>query len=129
MKKAISSIHAPRSTDIYSQAIESNGFVFVSGQIHMTTEGVVVEASVEGKLEQIMDNITAILKEAGLKLDNIVKITVYLTSIDDAKEFNAAYGRYFVQPLPARELVCVQALPRGATIELSVIAARSTKSE
>jgi 2-iminobutanoate/2-iminopropanoate deaminase len=109
---------------ILSEANEANGFVFVSGQIHMTQEGVLIEDSVEVKLAQIMKNITSILDAASLSLDDVVKVTIYVTDMSQMAELNKHYPTYFEKPYPAREAVCVKELPLGATIEISVIVAK-----
>lgn len=122
MKTKIETPHAPKATNFYSQAIESNGFVFLAGQIHMTAEGKMVDGSVEKKVQQIMQNCEAILKRAGTSFVDVVKVTVYVTDITDLKELNEIYASYFPAPAPAREAICVKALPLGASIEISMIA-------
>ena len=124
MKQSIKTDAASGAPGILSQAIEANGLVFVSGQIHNMTDGQMVDGTVREKLAQIMANISAILKAANLTLNDIVKVTIYVTDMAQMPEFNQAYPTYFDQPLPAREAVCVKELPLGATIEISVIASR-----
>ena len=122
MKKIIHTNEAPTASKVYSQAVVSNGFIFVAGQIHATSEGELIEGSTEEKLTQIMKNIKAILKVANASLNNVVKLTLYVTDIGILSEINKIYPTYFTGDLPAREAVCVQALPLGASIEISVIA-------
>ena len=124
MKQKITTDTAP-SAPIYSQAIVSNGLIFVAGQIHLNAQGALVEGSIEEKLAQVMSNITAILTAAGAGLDNIVKLTIFVTDIADVAKINAIYPSYFSEAFPAREAVCVAALPLGASLEISVIAEQS----
>lgn len=122
MKKKIETTGAPKADAILSQGIEANGMIFVAGQIHSTPDGQMVEGTVTQKVAQIMSNIEAILKAAGASLNDIVKATIYVTDMAQMPELNQVWPTYFEQPLPAREAVCVSALPLGATIEVSVIA-------
>jgi len=122
MKRKIETNNAPKTPHLYSQAIESNGFIFVAGQVHVTFEGKLVAGTTEEKLAQIIRNISAILTEAGSGLDHVVKATVYVTDMTELKTINELYPKYFPGTPPAREAVCVQALPLGASIEISVIA-------
>lgn len=124
MKQQISTNNAPKADAILSQAIEANGFIFVSGQVHNTLEGKLVEGFPKEKLAQIMKNISAILTEAGATLDDIVKATTYVTDMSLMQQINEEYPKYFTAPLPAREAVCVKELPLGASIEISVVAAK-----
>ncbi len=111
-----------KSENILSQGIISNGFVFVSGQVHATPDLVLVEGTTKDKLAQIMENIKTILEAADTKLDDIVKVVIYVTDMSVMPEINEVYPSYFEKPYPVREAVCVKALPLGASIELSVIA-------
>ena len=124
MKTKVETNDAPKAPGLLSQAIISNGFIFVSGQIHSTSDGNVIEGSTEEKVHQIMKNLTAILKEVGTDLNNAVKVTVYVTDIAELPKLNEVYKTYFTDPQPAREAVCVKALPLGATIEISLIAVK-----
>lgn len=123
MKTQVSTSNAP-SAPFLSQAIISNGNIYVSGQIHSGVDGVVVEGSVKEKLDQIMQNISEILKSADATLADIVKVVIYVTDMAQMPELNEAYLTYFKTPFPVREAVCVQALPLGATIEISVTATK-----
>ncbi len=122
MKKQISSDNAPKADHILSQGIESNGNIYVAGQIHSKPDGTIVEGSVKEKINQIMQNIRAILETAGASLDDIVKVVIYVTDMSQMPELNEIYPTYFKEPYPVREAVCVKALPLNATIEISVIA-------
>lgn len=122
MKEKVATNNAPKAEGLLSQAIISNGFIFVAGQIHMTPDGKLIEGSTEDKVRQIMKNIEAILKAADSALSSVVKATVYLTDITLLEDLNKVYPGYFKEPLPAREAVCVKELPLGASIEISVIA-------
>jgi len=124
MKQAIRTDKAPGTESLLSQGIIANDFVFTGGFIHSTVDGKLVEGSVEDKVTQIMRNLEAVLKEAGLGFDAVVKATIYVTDISDLPLLNEEYKTYFTQPLPAREGICVKALPLGATIEISMVAAR-----
>lgn len=123
MKQAATTPDAP-DAPFLSQAIISNGTIYVSGQIHGKPDGSIVEGSVKDKLDQIMQNIAAILSAADAKLDDIVKVVIYVTDMAQMPELNEVYPTYFSEPFPVREAVCVKALPLGATIEISVVAAK-----
>jgi len=124
MKKEIIADGVDAVPGVLSQAIEANGLVFVSGQIHITPDGEVLGGSVEEKISQIMKNASTILAAAELTLDHVVKATVFVTDLAQMPELNQCYPTYFTAPFPAREAVCVKALPLGATIEISFVAAR-----
>ena len=122
MKTKVETPNAPQAPGLLSQAIVSNGLIFVAGQIHSTPDGKLIEGSTEEKVHQIMKNLSEILKAAGADLSNAVKVTVYVTDIAELPKLNEVYKTYFSDPQPAREAVCVKALPLGATIEISLIA-------
>ncbi len=123
MKQPATTQNAP-DAPFLSQAIISNGTIYVSGQIHSKSDGSIVEGSVREKLDQIMQNISEILKAADATLNDVVKVVIYVTDMAQMPELNEAYPGYFTEPFPVREAVCVQALPLGATIEISVIASK-----
>jgi 2-iminobutanoate/2-iminopropanoate deaminase len=123
MKQEVTTPDAP-SAPFLSQALVANGTVFVSGQIHNKPDGTLVEGSVAEKLAQIMQNISTILSAADASLDDIVKVVIYVTDMAQMPELNNVYLTYFSKPFPVREAVCVQALPLGATIEVSVVATK-----
>lgn len=114
-----------KSAHILSQGIISNGFIFVSGQVHANENLQLVGETVSEKVAQIMKNIETVLIAAGAKLDDIVKVVIYVTDMAQMPELNEVYPTYFSKPLPVREAVCVQALPLGATIEISVTAEKA----
>lgn len=124
-KEIIATSEAPGAIGPYSQAlkIESTGMMFCSGQIALDplTMELVGEDAVS-QTHQIMKNLTAVLKQAGLTLDNVVKATVFLTNMGDFVKVNEAYAEYFTEIKPARAAVEVSALPRKALVEIEVIA-------
>ena len=125
MKRVISTANAPQAIGPYSQAIEAGGFVFVSGQIPLIpATGELVEGSVEVQTARVLENLKAILEAAGSSLENVVKTTVYITNMDDFAKVNGIYGQYFQENPPARVCVEVSKLPKGALVEIDVIAAR-----
>ena len=125
MKKVISTAEAPQAIGPYSQAIEAGGFIFVSGQIPLIpATGELVEGSVEVQTARVLENLKAILEAAGSSLENVVKTTVYITSMDDFAKVNGIYGQYFQENPPARVCVEVSKLPKGALVEIDVIAER-----
>lgn len=113
-----------KSAHILSQGIVSNGFIFLSGQVHCNSELELVGDTTEEKLAQIMKNIETILKAAGADINDIVKVVIYVTDMSIMPDLNKTYPTYFKAPLPVREAVCVKELPLGANIELSVIATK-----
>lgn len=123
MKQSVTTPDAP-DAPFLSQAIISNGTIYVSGQIHGKPDGSLVEGTVREKLAQIMQNISTILKAADASLDDIVKVVIYVTDMAQMPELNEVYPTYLKEPFPVREAVCVQALPLGATIEISVVASK-----
>lgn len=125
MKEKVSTDEAPKADHILSQGIVSNGFIFVAGQVHSTPDGTLVEGSTKDKVGQIIKNIEAILIAAGAELNDIVKVVIYVTDMALMSELNEVYPTYFTEPFPVREAVCVKALPLGASIEISVVAAKN----
>ena len=125
MKKVISTANAPQAIGPYSQAIEAGGFIFGSGQIPLIpAPGELVEGSVEVQTARVLENLKAILEAAGSSLESVVKTTVYITNMDDFTKVNGIYGQYFQENPPARVCVEVSKLPKGALVEIDVIAAR-----
>ena len=124
MKKIISTNEAPAAIGPYSQAIRSGRFLFCSGQIPLDPKsGQIVTGDIAAQTRRVLDNIAAILRAEGMTLDNVVKTTIFLTNLEDFQTVNEAYGSYFKQDPPARSTVQVAALPRGANVEIEVIAA------
>ena len=123
MKQSVTTTDAP-DAPFLSQAIVSNGTIYVSGQIHSKADGTLIDGSVKEKVDQIMQNLASILKATDATLDDIVKVVIYVTDMAQIPELNEVYPTYFKEPFPVREAVCVQALPLGATIEISVVATK-----
>lgn len=125
MKKAIATSAAPAAIGPYSQAIETNGLVFVSGQLPVDpATGEFVEGGIKELTHRSLTNLSNILAEAGLTLDNVVKTTVFLADMADFAEMNEVYSSFFTAPFPARSAVAVKTLPKGARVEIEAIAAR-----
>lgn len=125
MKKIISTQNAPAAIGPYSQAVEVNGMVFISGQLPVDpATGEFVPGGIKEQTHQSFKNIKAILSEAGLTADNIVKTTVLLADISDFASMNEVYANQFDSSYPARSAFAVKALPKGALVEIEVIAAR-----
>ena len=125
MKKVISTSKAPAAIGPYSQAIQVGNLVFASGQIPIDpATGSFVEGGVKEQARQSLTNVKAILEEAGLTLDNVVKTTVFLADMNDFADVNVVYAEFFAEPYPARSAVAVKTLPKGALVEIEVIAAQ-----
>jgi len=124
MKKTIATAKAPAAIGPYSQAVNLNGTVFVSGQLPVNPADGTIPAGIELQTRQAMDNIGAILNEAGLTFNDIVKTTVLLADLKDFAAMNAVYAEYFPQDKPARVCYQVVALPKGALVEIDAIAGR-----
>lgn len=123
--KQISTQNAPAAIGPYSQAIEVNGFVYASGQLPIDpATGSFPEGGVKEQTRQSLLNVKAILEEAGLALSNVVKTTAYLADMGDFAAMNEVYSQFFAQPFPARSAIAVKALPKGALVEVEVVAAR-----
>ncbi len=124
MREIIETKNAPAPIGPYSQAVQANGFLFVSGQIPVRPEtGSVVEGGIAAQTHQVMKNLQAILNAAGTGLENVVRTTVYLSNLDDFSGFNEVYGEYFADVKPARATVQVSRLPKGVLVEIEAIAA------
>ncbi|MBO6059837.1 MAG: RidA family protein [Bacteroidaceae bacterium] len=123
--KVISTTKAPAAIGPYSQAIEVNGFVFASGQIPIDpATGQFVEGGIKEQTRQSLTNAQNILKEAGTDLSHVVKTTVYLSDIANFAPMNEVYAEFFTEPYPARSAVAVKDLPKGALVEIEVLAAK-----
>ena len=122
MKKIIASPAAPAAIGPYSQAVELNGTLFVSGQLPVVPSTEEIPKGIEAQTRQSLTNIFAILAEAGLGADNVVKSTVLLADIGDFGAMNAVYAEFFPGDKPARVCYQVAALPKGALVEIDVIA-------
>jgi 2-iminobutanoate/2-iminopropanoate deaminase len=124
MKKVICSEKAPGAIGPYSQAIEANGMVFVSGQLPVNAATGEMPAGIEAQARQSLENIRHILAEAGLGMDSIVKTTVFLQDMSLFAGMNGVYATFFDGAFPARSAVAVKALPKDALVEIECIAAR-----
>lgn len=122
MKKEIVTSKAPAAVGAYSQAVRNGNMVFASGQIPLNPEtGEMAETATE-QAKQSMENIKAILEEAGLTFANVVKTTVLLTDMNDFAAVNEVYASYFEKPYPARSCFAVRGIPKGCKLEIEVIA-------
>ncbi|MEK7287812.1 MAG: RidA family protein [Elusimicrobiota bacterium] len=121
-KSSIATDCAPKAIGPYSQAIAVDRFVFVSGQIPVDPAGQLVSGNIQAQTERAIKNIEAILRAGGLDLSHVVKTTVYMKNLGEFAAMNEAYARFFTEPYPARATVEVSNLPKGATVEIEVIA-------
>lgn len=123
--KTVYSSHAPAPVGPYSQAVAHGGVVYCSGQIAIDpSSGALVRESIEAETQQVLDNVAAVLAEAGTSKRNVMKCTVFVADIDMFDRINRVYEAFFgTEDAPARELVEVSRLPKGVGIEISVIAA------
>lgn len=124
MKKAISTTKAPGAIGPYSQAIDAGSFVFISGQIPVNPETGNIPEGITAQTAQSISNIKAILAEAGLSVDNVVKTTVFLANMGDFAAMNEVYAANFTSPFPARSAVAVKDLPKQVLVEIEVIAVK-----
>ena len=123
MKKIISAKNAPSATGPFSQAVECNGILFVSGQVAINpSTGKIVDGGIKEQAEQVLLNIKAILNEAGYELSNVVKSTCLLKNMDDYAVMNEVYSKFFQEDSPARAAYEVVKLPLNALIEIETIA-------
>ena len=122
--KAIVTKNAPQAIGPYSQGVDCGEFVFVSGQLPINPENGEIPAGIAAQTRQALKNADAILKEAGLGIENACKVTVYLSDISEFAEMNECYGEFFKEPYPARAAIQTAALPKGAKIEIDIIASK-----
>ncbi len=123
MTTRISTNDAPAAIGPYSQAVRAGKFLFCSGQIALDpATGLLVEGDVAAQTRRVMQNVGAVLEAAGLSFRHVVKTTVFLASMDDFATVNGIYGEFFPADPPARSTVAVAGLPRGAAVEIEVIA-------
>jgi reactive intermediate/imine deaminase len=123
MKETVHTDAAPAAVGAYSQATANGDLVFTAGQIALTPEGDLLDdASVAEQTEQVLDNLVAVLDEAGAAPEDVLKTTVFLDDIDDFDEMNETYAGYFEESPPARSAVEVGALPKGAEVEIEAVA-------
>ncbi len=125
MKTKVETTQAPKVVGPYSQAISVENFIFTSGQIHVTAEGKLLKGTIAEQTHQVMKNLKAVLEAAGVTFAEVVKTTIYVINMDDYGKINEVYGSYITDPFPARETVCVKALPLGAALEISMIAIKN----
>ena len=123
MKKVIYTPNAPSPIGPYSQAIEANGFVYVSGQIAIdpTTNELYTGADIKVETTQVMENLKAIITAADCSMKDVVKCTIFLRDMVDFAEVNSVYAEYFPEYAPARETVAVVGLPKNARVEISAV--------
>ena len=119
----ISTKAAPAAIGPYSQGIKSQGLLFCSGQIAIDpATGAMVEGGIEAQTRRVCENVMALLKEAGAEPSSVVKTTVFITDMNDFPKVNEIYAGYFAEPFPARSCVGVASLPKGALVEIEVVA-------
>ena len=123
MKKVIKTAKAPSAIGPYSQAIQVGNLVYTSGQIPIDpSTGAFVEGGIKEQTRQSLQNVKSILEEAGLTMCDVLKTTVFMADMNDFAEMNAVYATFFTEPYPARSAVAVKTLPKGALVEIEVIA-------
>ena len=123
MKKIISTTEAPAAVGPYSQAVRAGSTIYCAGQIPLDPKtGQIVSQDITDQARRVLDNISAVLRSEDLTFDNIVKTTIFLTDLADFQTVNEIYGSYFKKEPPARSTVQVSALPKGARVEIEVIA-------
>ena len=125
MKKVISTTKAPAAIGPYSQAIQVGNLVYTSGQIPIDpTTSTFVEGGIKEQTRQSLLNVKAVLEEAGLTMGDVVKTTVFMADMGDFADMNAVYAEFFSEPYPARSAVAVKTLPKGALVEIEVVASK-----
>jgi 2-iminobutanoate/2-iminopropanoate deaminase len=123
-KKVINTSNAPAPIGPYNQAIQAGNLLFISGQIAINPASGNIDATdVIGEAHQVMHNLKAILSEAGMNFNNVVKTTIFLSDMSLFAMVNEVYGKYFNSDFPARETVAVKGLPKNVNVEISMIAA------
>lgn len=127
MVNEIKTDKAPAAPGLLSQATEKNGVVITSGQIHLTTDGKLLEGTTTDKTKQVMTNLRHILEAAECTFNDVLKATVYVTDMGKYGEFNETYKTFFEDGsvMPAREVICVKELPLGAELEISMVAIKN----
>ena|SRR5438067_7487156 len=123
-KQIVATDRAPKAIGPYSQAVRANGFVFLSGQIPLDPgTGDLVQGDIVEQTQRVMQNLEAVLAAAGSSFDKVVRATIYLVDLGDFAKVNAVYGSCFSNEPPARATVQVAALPKGARVEIDLVAA------
>ena len=125
MKQKVETTKAPKAVGPYSQAIIEGNLVFTSGSIHLTPDGKLLEGTIEEQTHQVMKNLQAVLKTAGVSFKEVIKTTIFVTDMAVYSKINEVYGSYLSEPFPARETVQVAALPLGAKVEISMVAVKN----
>ena len=129
-REAVRTDRAPKAIGPYEQALKVDGWVFTSGQIPLDPKtGAMVDGGIGAQTRQVLDNLRAVLEAAGTSMSRVVKTTVYMTNLADFQKMNEVYAEYFPQDKPARSTVGVAALPRGAMIEIDVVAQAPLRGE
>jgi len=124
-KNIINTSHAPAPIGPYSQAVQAGNFLFISGQVAINPETGNIEATdAAGEATQVMNNLKAVLTEAGFDFSHVVKTTIFLSDMSLLGTVNEVYGKYFIGNFPARETVAVKGLPKNVNVEISMIAAK-----
>ena len=124
-KKVINTTNAPEPIGPYNQAIQFGNMLFISGQVAISPVNNLVEATdVFGETHQVMHNLKAILAEAGMDFNNVIKTTIFLSDMNLFTTVNEIYGKYFSGDFPARETVAVKGLPKNVNVEISMIAGK-----
>ncbi len=122
-KEVIATAAAPAAIGPYSQAIKANGFLFTAGQIPLDpATGKIVDGDITAQTERVMQNLAAVLAEAGTSFEQVVKTTCFLANLDDFAAFNTVYAKYFTAQPPARSTVQAARLPAGAQVEVECVA-------
>ena len=122
-REAIQTDKAPKAIGPYAQAIKANGFIYTAGQIPIDPKtGNFVEGGIAAQTRQVLENLKAVLAAAGSSLDQVVKATVFLKNLTDFPAMNEVYGEYLGNAKPARSTVAVSELPRGALVEIDLVA-------
>lgn len=123
MKEVIRTTNAPAAIGPYSQAIRANGMLFCAGQVPLDpATGQMIEGGITEQTRRVLENVRGVLEAGGSSFDKVVKSTVFLTTMDDFAAMNEVYAEYFTGDAPARSTVAVAQLPRGARVEIEVLA-------
>ena len=118
--------NSPKPVGPYSHAVRVGDLLFCSGQIPLTREGKLIEGGVKEQTRQVLQNVAAILQDQSLTSENVIKATVFMTNLAEFADMNSVYGEFFKSNFPARSTIQVAALPRGASVEIEVIACYPT---
>jgi len=122
MKKAFFTEKAPKPVGPYSQIVQAGSFLFLAGQIPLTSENTMLEGDIVAQARQVLNNLKAVLEKAGASMNHVVKTTIFLADLSDFEAVNKVYAEYFEEPFPARSTVEASKLPKGARVEIDAIA-------